>query len=347
MAGRRLKIATEAISDPYGGLWTHTRSVQRFSRHRIMEYPSRPVRFFLNRNRDLRGWHRRRLKRSGIRGFDIVHSRSEPWFIEACASSRSPRCRWVQSFHAMFYEEDYADGLQFWQAEQNRAVLEVGAGADARISVARWWHDHLLERFSIDTAVIVNGVDVEECGGARAEDFTGKFGLEDFYLFVGSFREVKNPTLFLELASRMPDRRFVMIGDGLNAGKLREKYGVEAPGNVALLGRLPRKDTLDAMAACSAYVMTSKHEGLPNTLLEAMAIARPVVVPAHTGCLELVPGGEYGFLYDLSSLEELVGQAERAIGAEEVGRKARERVARHFNWKDSVKKLDDLYSSLA
>ena len=194
--------------------------------------------------------------------------------------------------------------------------------------------------------VIVNGIDLEECDKADPGRFRGKYALKDFVLLVGSFREVKNPVLFMELALKLPGVTFVMIGDGLDRSKLAREYHVPIPENVVLLGRQDHGDVMDAMAACRAYVMTSKHEGLPCTLLEAMGVGRPVVVPAHTGCKEVVSGSEYGFLYDLDSLDDLAGKVKEAMASEHIGKKARERVELHFNWKDSAQKLDELYMSV-
>jgi len=345
MANRPLKIVTEPIYDPYGGLYWHTASIKKYSSHKIREVSSMFTRILLNRSKSLKQEYKKYLINRGLKGYDIVHSRSDPWFIDLCRVSTSDRCKWVHTYHALFHEEDYMEGLQEWHKEQNRALIEVASKADIKISVSKWGHDYLLEKYSIETVIIENGADLEVCDKARPERFRKKHGLEDFVLFVGSIREVKNPVLFIELATRMPDIRFVMIGPGLNETDLPEKYGISIPGNVILMGKMGHMDVLDAMSACQAYVMTSKHEGLPNTLLEAMAMSKPVVVPSHSGCRELVPSGEYGFLYDLGSIDELVEQAKQALASEHVGERARERIEQKYSWKILARKLDLLYES--
>lgn len=341
---RRLHIATEAVTDPYGGIWTHTRSIQKYSHHSIEEFPSRFKRLFLDRSPRLRHHFR---KTAAIKGFDIVHSRSDPWYIDLCCRCRTNRQKWVQSFHAMFHAEDYPEGLAEWQLEQNKAVLEIGRQADLRISVSQWGQDMLLKEYGIETHVIVNGADLETCANADARRFTGKYNLKDFVLFIGSFREVKNPALFVRLAARMPDLTFVMIGDKVEETFLKEKYGIAPTVNVHFLGRQSREDSLDALAASKVYVMTSKHEGLPNSLLEAMGMGKKAVVPAHTGCLELVPTEEYGYLYDLHSLEDLTRAVEKACRDDNIrGQNARRRIEENYNWKLSTAKLDRLYESL-
>lgn len=340
-----MRVATEAIYDPYGGLYSHTAKFKKFSSHRIIEIPSGVTRILVNRSPWFRQRYRQYRSVAGLNGFDIVHSRSDPWFMDVCRRSMANGCVWVHTYHAMFHEEDYTNGLEPWQKEINRALIEVASHADIRISVSKWGHDHLLKEYSIDTVVIENGADLEISEKADPERFFRKYGIKGHVLFVGSFREVKNPVLFLELADRLPEKGFVMIGDGMDARTLTEKYGVRIPGNVKFLGRMPHPDVIDAMAACSVYVMTSKHEGLPHSLLEAMALAKPVVVPAHTGCKELVPTEEYGFLYDIGSIDELVKKTREAAVSPGVGLKARERVEQNYDWKVSALKLDQLYES--
>ena len=341
-----MKIAIEAIYDPYGGLFTHTRRFKKFSKHRVQEVPSVFTRKFLCRNTWLKSKYRAILEDKGIIGFDIIHSRSDPWFIDLCNRSRSDECKWVHTYHTLFFEEHYKDGLKPWQIDINRSLIEVACGADLKISVSQWGHDYLLEKYSIDTTVVVNGADLELCSHADKNRFYRKFGYKDFVLFVGSFREVKNPLLYLELAREMKEITFLMVGDGIDEKTLASKYETSIPANLKLCGRMDHMDALDATEASSAYVMTSKSEGLPNGLLEAMALGSPVVVPDHTGCKELVPNEKYGYLYDVNSLEDLIVKTKSALNGGETTQAARERIVEHYNWQKSAEKLDTLYDSL-
>lgn len=342
-----MKIATEAIFDPYGGLFTHTRRFKKFSKHQIQEIPSVFMRKMMGRSRWAKKMYRETLLRSGITGFDVVHSRSDPWFINVSERSRSSSCKWVHTYHTLFFEEHYSEGLQDWHRDVNRALLETARKADRRIAVSNWGHEYLKEKYSIDTIVIRNGADLQLCDAADGDRFKAKYGCHDFALFVGSFREVKDPVLYIELAGSMPGMDFLMIGDGIDETTLTRKYNVEIPRNLKLLGRIEHMDVLDATKACSVYVMTSRSEGLPNGLLEAMALARPVVVPRHTGCLELVCDERYGFLYDNGSIDDLVDKTRKALSADNmVGESARKRIVENFDWKESAKELDRLYDSL-
>ncbi|MGR5336192.1 glycosyltransferase family 4 protein [Vibrio gigantis] len=61
---------------------------------------------------------------------------------------------------------------------------------------------------------------------------------------------------------------------------------------------------------CSVYVLPSYHEGMPRTVLEAMAMGRPILTSDVPGCRETVVNGENGWLVEKANVEQL---AERMI----------------------------------
>lgn len=61
---------------------------------------------------------------------------------------------------------------------------------------------------------------------------------------------------------------------------------------------------------CSIYVLPSYHEGMPRTVLEAMAMGRPILTTDVPGCRETVVNGENGWLVEKANVEQL---AERMI----------------------------------
>ncbi len=74
-------------------------------------------------------------------------------------------------------------------------------------------------------------------------------------------------------------------------------------GTLMFLGRL--KDVRPAIADSSVYVLPSYREGTPRTVLEAMAMGRPVITTDAPGCRETVVNGENGFLISVKDVEGL------------------------------------------
>lgn len=340
-----MRIAIEPVYDRFGGMYPYVSGIKKYSLHDVREVPSRLTRLFLNRSKWMKQRYKALRSNIGLKGYDVIHSMADPWFINLGLISKSGTCKWVHTYHLLFFEDDYKEGLQPWQEEANKSLIEVGSKADVRISTSKWFHDYLKEKYSIETIVVMGAIDVELCNQATRERFIKKHGLTDFILFVGSIREVKNPRLFVKLAKEMPEYRFIMIGPGLNAANLIEKYRLLPSENITLMDKMKRNEVLDALAACKVFVVTSKHEGFPQVVLEAMAIGKPVVVSSYMGSKEIAPGNDYGFLYKADSLDDLVEKTKQALIAKNVGKKARERVLRKYDWKILAREIDSLYES--
>ncbi|ASC55894.1 glycosyl transferase family 1 [Vibrio vulnificus] len=69
-------------------------------------------------------------------------------------------------------------------------------------------------------------------------------------------------------------------------------------------------DVRPFIKACNIFVLPSYHEGMPRTVLEAMAMGRPVLTTNVPGCKETVVNGENGWLVEKANVEQL---AERMI----------------------------------
>lgn len=96
---------------------------------------------------------------------------------------------------------------------------------------------------------------------------------------------------------RYPTATFRLLGppdpspDGI---PLKEVQGWNEQGAIENLGAA--KDVRPYLAKCHVYVLPSYHEGMPRTVLEAMAVGRPILSTDVPGCRETVVPGENGFL---------------------------------------------------
>ncbi len=84
-------------------------------------------------------------------------------------------------------------------------------------------------------------------------------------------------------------------------------------GVVEFVGRLA--DVRPQIEACSVYVLPSYREGTPRTVLEAMAMARPIITTDAPGCRETVVDGENGVLVPVKSVSDLTKAMRRLIEA--------------------------------
>ncbi len=84
-----------------------------------------------------------------------------------------------------------------------------------------------------------------------------------------------------------------------------------AKGHVRCLGKLA--DVRPAIAGASVYVLPSYREGRPRTVLEAMAMGRPIITTDAPGCRETVVDGDNGYLVPIKNVSKLVSAMEEFI----------------------------------
>ena len=133
-----------------------------------------------------------------------------------------------------------------------------------------------------------------------------------------------------QVRARHPRARFGLVGwidDNPDAITQIELDRWVSAGTIEFLGRL--EDVRPAIADCHVYVLPSYYrEGIPRTLLEAMAMGRAIITTDAPGCRETVVDGENGFLVPVKSVSALVEAMERFIAeptlAERMGRRSRQ-----------------------
>jgi glycosyltransferase involved in cell wall biosynthesis len=92
---------------------------------------------------------------------------------------------------------------------------------------------------------------------------------------------VRRPSMFLELATRMPECKFVMIlVPAMDETERRCKELASQLTNVTLVGRTPFRDIERYYAEAKLLVNTSKFEGFPNSFLQAAKYGVPIVAAA-------------------------------------------------------------------
>ncbi len=327
----------------HGGVRHHLQAIARYSALRIGLAPSERLMASLAPY-DFQGELRQRFLDFTPAGVRAVHSHVFPWFIEWCRWQRRRGIRWVHTYHTLYFPQFYQAGLAPWQIEINQALINEAREADVRIAGARWLQSYLAQRHGISTVYIPNGVDVAACDRAVPSHFIRKTGLDRFILYLRCGDDpLKNPQDFVKLAQHLPSETFVMLGEGLTRDSLQDLRVGEIPQNLQVYRPVAHSDVLDAVAACSVLVVTSKTEGMPTLVLEGMALRRPVVVPDVHGCAEAMGDERHGFIYRHENLNDLAEKTLVALADRQRGQRARERVLAEYDWRVVAPKLDAIY----
>ena len=279
------------------------------------------------------------------RSFDIVHSHRYKEHVLAVFLARSLG---VQGLVATLH------GL----SEMPTALLPPRPALDCAIlkryftrvvAVSREVARTLTETYRFDPArvdVIANGVPL--LAGAEGPVLPRPGGLH--IGTVGRLVPVKDFNLFLEMAAailrRTDDVRFSILGDGpLRSALSRTVRDLNLHASVDLLA--PRADPESYYRSLDIYVNTSRDEGLPLSVLEAMACGIPVVAPLVGGIPEIIADGVEGFLVRSRRPTEFAGSCVSLIEDRDLritmGRNALTRARLHYSDRRMAESYENLY----
>jgi glycosyltransferase involved in cell wall biosynthesis len=155
-------------------------------------------------------------------------------------------------------------------------------------------------------------------------------------IYAGRLTTEKGPDLMLDLARRLPAAEVILAGDGIMREPLQAAAARSGLTNVTFTGPLDRPALERLYASATAVVLPSRcMENSPQTMLEAMACGRAVIVPDHPTLGQWVVDGETGRVFPAGSGESLAAVAEQVLadpaGREQMERRAAERIGRRHD----------------
>ncbi len=206
--------------------------------------------------------------------------------------------------------------------------------------------------------VLVHGVDLDAVRAMAADRpaVRAELGVGDADVVIGivaNFRREKAYEVFLEAAAAAcaeePSLRFVSVGQGPLEDAVRAELARYRLGErIRLLGY--REDAVRVMSGFDVFTLTSTHEGLPVSLMDALALGLPVVATAVGGVPQAVTDGEEAVLVP-AGRPELLAAAYVALARDpdrrsRMGAAAAARSAR-FDVATAAARLTAIYRDLA
>ena len=213
----------------------------------------------------------------------------------------------------------------------------------------------LRDAFRIPAAkvqVVHNGIPFSSFGRAHSvAPLAGVIPQETLpvILTVGRLGEEKGHHYLLRAATLVPQATLVIAGEG----SLRQSLEAQArqlgiDDRVKFLGH--REDIQDLLAMCDVFVLPSLSEGLPVSVLEAMAASKPVIASAVGGNKEVVIHGETGLLVPpadpsalATAIQSILSDRELALRLATAGKA---RVQLQFSAKTMVERITQTYREL-
>jgi glycosyltransferase involved in cell wall biosynthesis len=224
------------------------------------------------------------------------------WFTPAALLGSPRSCQFIHTYHGHIFHSYYGPFKTRFFLLIERALAKLGT--DRIVVLSEQQRREINQEFRVGRAgqfsVIPLGLDLsvfakwKELGQSFRGEFN--FAVDDILVgIVGRLTEVKNHELFLRAAALFKSDfskegakvRFVIIGDGARRNTLEEQAkSLGIADDVIFTGSL--RDLENVYPALDLVALTSRNEGTPLTLIEAMANARPVISTAVGGVVDLL-----------------------------------------------------------
>ena len=270
---------------------------------------------------------------------------------------RHRRCAVVHTFHGHVFDGYFHTPANQVVRGTERVLARV---TDRIIAISPAQRDDLIDRFAVArpeaTVVVSLGLDLAPfVASAGTRSFRTELGIDArsiVFGFVGRLVPIKNVpalvTAFARVLTAVPDACLVIAGDGSERPAVERMIaGLGIAGRVRLLGW--REDLANLYATIDVCVLSSRNEGTPVAVIEAMAAERPIVATRVGGVADVVDDGSTGILVpagDVEALSDAMVQLARDPELRaRMGARGRQQAVARFGYERLVDEIDRLYTS--
>lgn len=215
--------------------------------------------------------------------------------------------------------------------------------ADEIIVLSRSAQEYFEQTYNRKTVFIPNGMDPKECHPAG--EIKRRWNLEEnsYILFVGRLVPEKRPELLIDAFKNIEtDKRLVIAGGGSDTSEYEQQLHEQAKGDSRILftGFVTGESLAELYSNAYCYVLPSDVEGMPMSLLEAMAYGRACVTSDIPECSDVLAGTGATFSRgDVSALRDVLASLfANPANISELGSAAKARVESEFDWDFVVKR---------
>lgn len=168
-------------------------------------------------------------------------------------------------------------------------------------------------------------------------------------LFVGTWLDRKGvyylAGAFAIVAKKFPSVRLTVAGCLSPVDEVKRHFSIGIRDRVSVLPFVTREEMPTVYASHEIFVFPSLVEGMPLTLLEAMASGMPVVTTNTSGMADIIEHEFNGLLVQAANVESLAAGIERLCAfrglREELGKEG-QRTAKRYSWESVTRKLEDI-----
>lgn len=287
---------------------------------------------------------------------DLVHTNTATVFLASGLAARS--CRVPHIWHIREFFTEFGRAWNLY-----RRIMD--SLSDRIVCVSAAVASQFTERGRRKVIVIHNGMpaaEFESVEGCRVEQFKQQYGLENGPAagVVGRIKlKRKGQETFVEAAAQLkptfPNAKYLIVGSPFPGNEshretLQQKIAeLRMTDRVAFTGDV--QDIKAAISALDVVVLSSAQpEPFGGTVLEAMALRRPVIGTRIGGTVEQIEDGATGFLVEPGNPADMASAMERLFKdpslCQRMGQAGRDRFLRLFEFEGFYTKVMNLYQSL-
>jgi len=231
----------------------------------------------------------------------------------------------------------------------------VSSAVDCYLAVSHHIFYRLRERLRLPEGkvkLVRNGIPLDVYSHPSDKGFRATLNTScdrPIVLTVARLDPQKGHRYLIEAAVNVPGALFLLAGDGPERSALEAKsVELGLSDRVVFLGH--RHDVPDFLAMCDLFVLPSLYEGLPLSVLEAMAAGKPVVATDIEGTSEAVVHQETGLLVPpanpLALAEAIRALLSDSLLSRQMGQAGKNKARRDFSAEVMMRQIADIYEEL-
>lgn len=280
---------------------------------------------------------------------DVIHYHAEGPCVPLPLAGRAG-IRTVATIH----------GLDWQRAKWGRlasAYIKMGeraaaTKADGLVVLSKSAQSYFQDAYGRTATFIPNGIEIKQ--PTPANRIKERWGLDEgsYLLYLGRLVPEKRPELLIEAFKKLDtDKRLVIAGGGSDTSEYEASLREAAQGDPRILftGFVNGVPLEELYSNCYSYVLPSDVEGMPMSLLEAMAYGRCCVTSDIPECADVLAGNgvtfEKGSAGSLKSALQLLLAGSGRTAA--LGAAAKSHVEKTYNWDSVVERTLELYRGSA
>ena len=276
---------------------------------------------------------------------DVVHAHCFRSIVATSFISNKIKSRTVCTLHS-YVPYNYIGEFGVVRAKlYSKVLISRARFFDAAVAVSESVKDLYLRHDKLKTYVICNGVEVCE----------EKITYHDYqfdYIYTGSISErkkVKELCLAFEIfLKEFPSKKLAIVGDGPLTQELKHQFSSE---NIVFVGRVD--DVYFYLSRSKFFISASESEGLPNSVMEAMATGLPCLlsdIPPHRELVDSAQKNHIKTFYynNIDSIVETLFQSQNLDKSvyNEISNNLKRKILNKYNIIEMAKEHEHLYRRL-